>query len=217
MSDSVIDTLVGRLSPVKPLKASVLWRGAALTVVIAAVYVVLLYGMRPELRVLSQRMLMHRPMILLKPILFLLLGVSALRGVAELARPEGRLRFRVLLPALLLVGALLGVFVHDVTAHGWARTFNNAFGAAPLCAMTILCGGTVGVVLMWRFWLRRSATSHPAQLGAMSGLAAGSLMAGAYAIHCNMDAAVYLLLVYGVAVAVFTGLSALVGRTLYRW
>ncbi|HVZ29615.1 MAG TPA: NrsF family protein [Asticcacaulis sp.] len=217
MSDPAIDTLVGRLTPVKPLQAAALWRGAALAVVVAAVYVAILYGMRPELRILTQPMLMHRPMILLKPILFLLLGISALRGVAELARPEGRLRFRVLLPALLLFGAVLGVFIRDVTVYGWAKTFHNAFGAAPLCAMTILCGGTVGVILMWRFWLRRSATSHPVQLGAMSGLSAASLMAGAYAIHCNMDAAVYLLLVYGLAVAVFTGLSALVGRKLYRW
>lgn len=217
VSDSGIDTLVGRLTPVTPLRATALWRGSALAVVLAAVYIVLMYGTRPELRILTQPMLMHRPMILLKPILFLLLGVSALRGVAELARPEGRLRFQVLLPALLLFGALLGVFFHDVTAHGWAKTFDNAFGAAPLCSMTILCGGTVGVVLMWRFWLRRSATSHPAQLGAMSGLAAASLMAGAYALHCNMDAAVYLLLIYGMAVAVFTALSALVGQKLYRW
>jgi hypothetical protein len=217
MSDPAIDALVGRLSPVKPLKASALWRGAALAVVVAAVYVVILYGMRPELKILTMPMLTHRPMILLKPILFLLLGISALRGVADLARPEGQLRFRVLLPALLLFGALLGVFVNDVTTHGVAKTFDNAFGAANLCFMTILCGGTVGVVLMWRFWLRRSATSHPVQLGAMSGLAASSLMAGAYAIHCNMDAAVYLLMVYGLAVAVFTALSALVGQKLYRW
>lgn len=217
MSDPVVEKLVERLSPVTPLRASALWRGAIVAVVVAAVYVVFLYGMRPELKILTQPMLLHRPMIVLKPLLFLLLGISALRGVAELARPEGRLRFGVLLPALMLLGAVLGVFVSDVTSHGVAKTFDNAFGGAPLCFMTILCGGTVGIVLMWRFWLRRSATSHPVQLGAMSGLAAASLMAGAYAIHCNMDAAVYLLLVYGLAVAVFTGLSAWVGRRLYRW
>ncbi len=217
MSDQTIDSLVNRITPVKALQASTLWRGAALTVAIAAVYIVFLYGVRSEIKILTPPMLLHRPIILLKPLLFLLLGVCALRGVVELARPEGQLRFGVLLPILLLFGAVLGVVINDLSVYGVKANFDNIFGAAPLCAMTILCGGTVGVVLMWRFWLRRSATSHPAQLGAMSGLAAAGLMAGAYALHCNMDKAIYLLLIYGAAVAVFTGISALIGRTLYRW
>jgi hypothetical protein len=217
MSDSTIDSLVNRVTPVKTLHASALWRGAVLAVAVGAVYIVLLYGMRPEFKIMTQPMLMHRPMMVLKPLLLLLLGGCALRGVVELARPEGQLRFGVLMPILLLAGAVLGVVVNDLNVYGVRANLDNLFGAAPLCFTTIVCGGTVGFVLMWRFWLRRSATSHPAQLGAMSGLAAAALMAGAYALHCNMDKAIYLLVIYGGALAVFTGLSALVGRALYRW
>ena len=51
----------------------------------------------------------------------------------------------------------------------------------------------------------------------MSGLAAASLMAAAYALHCDGDAPVYLLAVYGGAVAIFTAVAAALGARLLRW
>ena len=84
-------------------------------------------------------------------------------------------------------------------------------------AQTIVCGGGAGLIAMWRLWLRRTATSHPAILGAMSGLATGALMAAAYAIHCDRDTPVYILGIYGGGVAIVTAIAALLARKLLRW
>ena len=101
--------------------------------------------------------------------------------------------------------------------HGVVATFDHAFGAAGLCFSTVFVGGLGGVGLMWRLWLRRSATSYPVLLGMMSGLAASTLSAAAYALHCNMDAPVYILFVYGSAVAAVVAISGLVGRRFLNW
>jgi hypothetical protein len=90
-------------------------------------------------------------------------------------------------------------------------------GGNTLCFETIVGGGLIGFGLLWGMWLRRAATTSPVALGALSGLAAASLSASAYAIHCNMDAPAYLLLVYGVAVGLITALTALFGRRLFKW
>lgn len=51
----------------------------------------------------------------------------------------------------------------------------------------------------------------------MSGLAAASLMAAAYALHCDGDAPIYLIAVYGGAVAIFTGIATWLGGRFLRW
>ena len=215
--NDLIDDLAVDLKPVKPLRSRPLWVGALFGLSVAALYIWCLYGPRPELSALTYGNWSGNRMSVVKPLMFLALGLSALWGVSGLARPEGRPKLRYLLPLLIIGGVVLGGLLVEYRQEGWARMSDNLSGGVLICYMTILCGGMAGLIVLWRLWLRRSATSHPVALGAMSGLATASLMASAYALHCQGDAPVYLLLVYGAAVAILTGIAALLGSKLLRW
>lgn len=216
MSD-LLDTLTHDLKPVKPLRSRPLWLGALAGLIVAVLYIWFLYGPRPELAALTQGNVPHSHMPIIKPLMFLALGIGALWGVAGLVRPEGRPKLRYLLPVLIIGGIVFGNLLVEYQREGWDRMTDNLNGGVLICYMTILCGGMAGLIALWRLWLRRSATSHPVALGAMSGLATASLMASAYALHCQGDAPIYLLLVYGAAVAILTGIAALLGGKLLRW
>ncbi len=157
------------------------------------------------------------PTAVIKPLLFLTLGLTSIWAVTGLTRPEGRLKLRYLLPVLAVGGIVLGNFVSELAIFGFNGIGEKLNGGVTVCFTTILCGGMAGLIILWRFWLRRAATTQPVALGAMSGLATASLMASAYALHCNMDAPVYIVLIYGLAVVVFTGFAALLGGKLLRW
>jgi len=215
MSD-VIDDLSGTLVPVKPLRSAPLVLGVLAGLLLAAVYIWTFYHPRPELVALVRYGRKPDDMIVLgKPLMFLVTGLAALWAVAGLARPEGRLKLRYLLPILAVAGVALGNLITAIiTGDIYPEQLG---GGVVVCAVTILCGGMAGLLVLWRLWLRRSATSYPVALGAMSGLMTGSLVASAYALHCNMDAPVYIVAVYGIAVAVFTGIGALLGSRFLRW
>jgi hypothetical protein len=215
--DDLTADLGAGLKPVKPMRVLPLWAGACVGLLLAAIYIWFFYGPRPELSALTYGNWSGNNMSVLKPLMFLALGLGALWGVSGLVRPEGRPKLRYMLPVLMIGGIVLGSLLVEYKQEGWGRMTANLSAGVAICYTTILCGGMAGLIVLWRFWLRRSATSHPVILGAMSGLATASLMASAYALHCQGDAPIYLLLVYGAAVAILTGIAALLGGKLLRW
>jgi len=217
MSDPLLDHLAQDLRPVHPLRNARLWLGGVAGLAVAVVYIWVLYHPRPELILLMHGVRAGNAMPVVKPLMFLVLGFSALWAVADLSRPEGRLRFGHL-AALAVIGAVTCAgLVYEGVTFGLRDYATWLSGGVLICYTTILCGGMAGLIVMWRFWLRRAAPAQPGLLGAMSGLAAASLMAAAYALHCQGDAPVYLLAVYGGAVAIFTGIAALLGGRMLRW
>lgn len=141
MSD-LLDALTQYLKPVKPLRRRPLWLGALAGLIVAALYIWFLYGPRPELLALAGGNWPRSHMPVIKPLMFLALGVSALLGVSGLVRPEGRPKLRYLLPVMIIgaivFGALLVEFQHD----GWDSTMANLSDGVLICYMTILCGHT---------------------------------------------------------------------------
>jgi len=216
MSDDILDDLARDLKPAKPLSVKALGTGAAVATLLAAIYIFVLYGARPELKALLGGDFGVDPMAWFKPFLFIAIGAGALWSVADLARPEGRLRARTLAPLAIALGYVLVTLVADLFTRG-VGAFRNIGDPSLLCVLTIVCGGGAGLIVMWRLWLRRAATSHPGVLGAMSGLAAASLMAAAYAVHCDRDTPVYILGIYGGGVAIVTAVAAMLGRKVLRW
>ncbi|ESQ93246.1 hypothetical protein ABAC460_00675 [Asticcacaulis sp. AC460] len=212
MSDTLIDDLTKDLKPVKPLRNWPMWLGAGVGFLLAAAYVIGFYGLRPELAGAPMKF-----MAVGKPLLFLVTGASALWAVSGLARPEGWLKWRHVLPIAVMLVLVTGALGLDIGRSGMAAVADGLNGGMRLCYITILCGGAAGLVALWRLWLRRTATSHPVTLGAMAGLAVGSFMAAAYSLHCTMDAPVYILAVYGLSVAILTAAAALIGGKLLRW
>ncbi len=216
MSDDILDDLARDLKPARPLSPRALGIGAAAATVLAAIYIFFVYGARPELRAILAGDFAVDPMAWFKPLLFIAIGSGALWSVMDLSRPEGRLRLRTLAPLAVAAGYVLVALVVDLFARG-LDAFQNIGDPSVLCVLTIVCGGGAGLILMWRLWLRRAATSHPGVLGAMSGLAAASLMAAAYAVHCDRDTPIYILGIYGCSVAILTAVAAMLGQKLLRW
>ena len=215
--DALLDSLAARLTPVKPLRPQPLWLGAAVAVVLAAIYIFFYYSPRPEISGLINGYGLHKVMVCFKPLLFLATGAGALWAVTDLARPEGRLRMRTLVPLIAVMGIVLGMLASEFASKGTQHVVKHLHDPAILCFMTIFCGGMAGLVAMWRLWLRRVAPSNPTLLGTMAGLAASSLMAAAYTVHCDRDAPIYIVVIYFGSVAITTGVAALLGRKILRW
>lgn len=219
MSDApdLIDRLAGELKPVKAMDNRWLWAGSAVGLILGALVVIFVLHPRIEMELLTEGYWPSNPVVVIKPALFLISGISALWAVAGLTRPEGRPKLRYLLPILAVMGLIFGNLASELVRDGTSQIAERLNGGVTTCFTTILGGGLAGLVAMWWLWLRKAATAYPVALGAMSGLATASLMAAAYAIHCNMDAAVYIFVIYGGAVTAFTGLAALLGGRLLRW
>lgn len=216
VSDKLVDDLAGDLRPVRPLNVKALWLGAAVAFVAAALYIFFSYGPRPEIAAFVRGQGMTAHMAWFKPLLFVATGAGALWAVADLARPEGRLRWRTLVPLIMALAIELGALIGDAMTHP-SEVTTGLHQPAILCMTTVVCGGLAGLIVLWRFWLRRAATSHPVMLGAMAGLATGALMAAAYAVHCDRDWSVYILVYYGGGVAITSAIAAWLGRRVLRW
>ena len=65
--------------------------------------------------------------------------------------------------------------------------------------------------------LRHGAPTRPALSGAIAGLAAGGFGATLYAFHCTDDSPLFVLVWYGIGVAIVTLAGALIGGRVLRW
>jgi len=215
-SEKLIDDLTGALRPVKPLNSRLMWIGAAAGLLLAALYIFFYYGPRPEIAAFVHGGGMPKMMPWFKPLLFIVTGAGAFWAVADLARPEGRLRRRTLIPVMAALATEVGLLLRDALMQP-SQVMAGLHQPAILCVMTIVFGGLAGLIILWRLWLRRAATSHPVLLGALAGLATGAFMAAAYAVHCDRDWSSYILAYYAGGVAITAGVAAWLGKRFLRW
>ncbi len=214
--DKLIDDLAGALRPVRPLQARPMWLAAAAALAMAALYIFFYYGPRPEIAAMVHGQPPKTMMAWFKPLLFAVTGAGAFWAVADLARPEGRLRSRTLLPLMVALAIEVAALLRDAFMQP-AEVMTGLQQPAILCMTTIVCGGLAGLIVLWRLWLKRAATSYPVLLGAMAGLATGAFMAAAYAVHCDRDWSSYILVYYAGGVAITAGVAAWLGKRFLRW
>lgn len=145
------------------------------------------------------------------PFLFKASGaVTLAAGAYLLARratvpASGPLSIFLLLPGLLpfLLFALLDPAGGDTVSAAW-------------------CSADIGLLSLPALWLilaamKRGAPTNPAKAGAVAGLLAGSLAAAAHALACRNDHGMSVLVWYGVAILLLSGLGSLIGRRILRW
>jgi hypothetical protein len=215
--DPLISNLTSELKPVRGMAMRPLIIGVIAGIVLAVIYVAIVQGVRPEIKALMSGHWPHIAMVVGKPLLFFITGLSALWAMSGIYRPEGVLKPYRLWPVFGLLGlVLLGIVIEGATL-GAGEVMTRLHDPFITCWTTVFGGGAAGFAVLWVLWLRRAASSYPGVFGALSGLMCASFMASAYALHCDRDAPIYILTYYGLAVAAFAGLAGLFGRRFLKW
>ncbi|MFM9977803.1 MAG: NrsF family protein [Sphingomonadaceae bacterium] len=181
--------------------------GALVTLVLVA----LLLGLRPDLDVAMAGGLFWMKLSYTGSLAFM-----ALAGLAVLGRPEARPP-RWLWAMLLPVGALAVVTIVEAAAmdrNAWmALWLGETWQACSVLVFALAI--PIGLALIRP--LRAFAPTRLRLTGALAGMAAGSLAAMIYCLHCPEAGAAFVLTWYSLGIATVAALGALLGPRLLRW
>ncbi|RSU54154.1 DUF1109 domain-containing protein [Sphingobium yanoikuyae] len=185
--------------------------GIALGGLVAAVIVVAVLGIRPDLHDA-----MHGFSFWMKWIYTASLGAGAVSLVIQLARPTGtslRSLWILAIPVLLLTGIGVGELASTPSQKWVAMWLGGSWRVCPWLVLTLSMPIFIG--LLWSF--RRLAPTRLRAAGATAGLAAGAWAATIYCLHCPEVSAIFVLTWYSLGIMFAAGLGALVGPRFLRW
>lgn len=217
MKDPLIERLVDDLKVVPFWSGRYFWFGAACLYLIACLVIVWGMGYRSDFENAYQA-----GTLLLKPLLFLAIAVSTAWLAYDISKPDGAINFNHGLLALLavVVLALLFVYQYHQSSSGWVyQSVASAYRLASglHCLTSILVGGCLFMAMAWWLWISKTASVNAKWMGALSGLASGAFVASAYAIHCSVDAAPYLLVYYCLPMMSLAAVGYLIGARCLKW
>lgn len=145
-----------------------------------------------------------------------LLAVSGVAAAARFARPGGEARGATACAyaTIAVMACLAGAQLARAPAGAHRQLLMGSTAAScpwliMLLALPLLAGG------IWA--VRAMAPTRLSRAGAELGLAAGAGAAIIYAVSCNESALPFVLVWYGLGVAVPTAIGALLGPRLLRW
>lgn len=217
MKDPFIDSLVDDLVAVKPWSKKRFWLGAAGLYLLSCIAIVWGMGFRSDFENAYQA-----GTLLLKPLLFLGFGISAAWSANDIAKPNGQWIPRHGVLAFLSVSLLSILFFtqYQQASSGWiyqsvASHYRQASGLH--CFSSILVGGGIFMALAWRLWVSKTAAINTKWVGALSGIASGAFMASAYALHCTVDAAPYLMVYYTLPIMILALVGYCLGERHLNW
>ena len=153
---------------------------------------------------------------MLKPVEMGILVVASAVAVLRLAKPGAPLG-RVLAVAAAVPAIMVAALAIELTqvpraewlvrlagTHWYLCVFNMVLLSLPLLAALL-------------FGLRFGAPTRPMLAGAGAGLLAGALAASLYITHCPDDSPIFVAAWFTLAIAIATGIGALVGARMLRW
>lgn len=141
--------------------------------------------------------------------------VTAAPVLVRLARPDvagTRLWMLAVGPALILGGVLLELAV--LPASDWAGNLVGSNAAICLTAIPLLSIVPLAM-LLWA--LKRGAPTRPRLTGAICGVLSSSIAATMYALHCDDDSPLFVVVWYSLAMGIVTAVATAVGGRLLRW
>ncbi|WGS21097.1 MULTISPECIES: DUF1109 domain-containing protein [unclassified Bradyrhizobium] len=212
-TDDLVDMLSTNLDAVD-------WRGvsrrllsaAALGAIAALAGMMLLFGPRTDISDL-------RAWIFLA-VKFAFAGALVAISLAYLVRvahPGGEQRVSLALVVLPFAAALVVLVVTLVLAppSAWQAMI---FGEHWLLCISCIPLNAIFPFAAIIFAMREFALpTNLTRAGALAGLAAGSISAVVYALHCTDDSLAFIALWYGLTIALCTVIGALLGPKLLRW
>jgi hypothetical protein len=136
-------------------------------------------------------------------------------GGILLARFAGRPGSSVLAFASLLPGVAILLFGAATDASG-LPVLGASNISVPHCVASIVLLSLPALAIVLAA-IRTGVPTRPTFGGALAGMLAGVIGGAAYAIVCKNDGALFVAVWYMVAVAIVTGLGALIGRKVLAW
>jgi hypothetical protein len=200
--NTVIDSLVDDLEPIRPLRPVLPAAITAVLTAIIAIATVWALGLREDLFAGEPQAI-----FLLRSGVLALIGAATFAAVVSAARPgvgkqrdgwKWALGFGAIFPLSMLVLAIVD--------GGISRAVIEA-PSARMCVAVGLIGG-IALAAPLTAWLRRGAVVDADRTGWLVGFASGAFALLAYNIHCPSSTVTYIGLWYTSAL----GLSAIAGR-----
>ncbi|MEI9899930.1 MAG: DUF1109 domain-containing protein [Hyphomicrobium sp.] len=189
----------------------VVWAGAAVGVVAAALLFYVLLPMRPDMEAAFGDW--H---FLMKWAFSITLLATAMVLVVSLARPQWTPSPKMLLllaaPAVLALGVAAEMV--SLPASYWMPSMIGTNAVSCILYVPLLSGLPLAAMIIA---LRQGAPARPALAGAVAGLVAAGIAASFYATHCQNDSPLFLAAWYVLATAIVAGVGALAGALLLRW
>lgn len=216
-SPTLADRLAADLVPVRRLSPRHAIALVALSAALLVTAVAAIFGLRAD-------MMNAQPagIVLLRAGVLLILGIAALLGAIDLARPMvGRNDARGAMSSgwiwALAVALLFPVLaiVASVDQGGYPMADLMA-ASAPWClGISSSCALIIGAALTW--WMRQGAVVRLERAGWMVGLGSGALGTMVYSLHCPSTTITYIGLWYSLAVLLCTVAGRLTVPRLLRW
>ena len=183
----------------------------ALGAVVSGLLLMASLGVRPDFAtaVLSLRFLVKWATVLI-------LAAGAIGLVIRLSHPEanpGRLKWALALGPLVLA---LAVTV-ELAITPPSRWEAQMFGVHWLACLALIPLFSIPPLAGLLFALRHAAPGNAGLTGGIAGLAAGSIAASVYVLHCPDDSPLFLAAWYTIAISLVTLVGFLTGRRWLRW
>ena len=209
----LIDQLSGDLSATpKGVVARRVVRGVVIGAAIAAAVVLTLWGLRPDMANAIASFAFW--VKLAYPAVLVALGLAA---ALRLARPD----VRVARNTWIGMGLVLAVMAGLASAELWhvpPDTYGRVImGSTAATCPWLIALLAVPVMAITLGVLRRMAPTRLTLAGAAAGLTAGATAAFVYAWSCGETALPFVLIWYGIGIAIPAVAGALLGRVALRW
>lgn len=206
-----LDAMADGLTPVRPLSPAFICVVAIALTIGGGTFVIATLGFRDAFGASASD-----PEFLARTALLIVLAGFSLYSAAAMARPQvgsSHMDWRWVLGAALVVPVAAAVAALAGQTPIADRLHMN--DGVECLTYSIGIGLLLGAVLTW--WLRRGAPTSPERAGTVTGLAAGSLGALAYSMHCPHNDIVYIGLWYTLAIGMTTLLGRLIIPRFIRW
>ncbi|MDD7969985.1 DUF1109 domain-containing protein [Roseinatronobacter alkalisoli] len=187
-----------------------LWRALPVAIGVTVLAFVVFWGARADM------MAALNSAAILKTIFPLVLALLAGALAFGLARPGLRADMRMAALGLFAAG-LIAAFAMALARDG-VSGLTGAL-ATPSLVTCLLSVPTLALPLLGAvFWaLSAGAALRPRLTGAVAGLLAGGLSAALYSLHCDQDAALFVLPAYSTAILPVALFGAAIGPRLLKW
>jgi len=213
MNDPFIDQLVNDLQPKRPLRDTDLWALGIIGFIFAAIAIAGTIGLRPDFFQAAKT-----GALFWKPGIFFIAWLASSLLIMSLSRPHGKIKKWHLSLFILALFTLLYQLLIQSQFVGSKEVGQVLRDKSAIYCLSIITGGG-GLLLFaaWKLWITNAASMQPKLLGLLAGLNAGSIMAAIYAMHCDIDVALYVLVYYGLSIAMLSAVGAYFGQKLLRW